>query len=575
VAAYVTGGIPGFQKEFIGAYLLNSITNSGTDASDDRSAAFLTAVGEEQAKRKTTVLNDSLICELSRKVGVRYVCAVATTAAPDGSFTLSGRVISAKTGKSRYNGEAAGQTITMGALAQAAETLLEKMFGGKRVFSGQTAPEPAPPAPQTDAAAAPAPEPAAKSTIYADDNAETAAADNPAAVHIDYAKIAADQSVAAYVDTTEPVVKPPSMRVKNVAVVETEIDAQSGASGELTSADARLVTAELRREAVKNLPRGRYNVMTSETVYAQGSAVLEECIDENCVIVLGSAIGADFIVRGIISKVQTLFTLSVEIYETDNGNLVASSDPIRSESLGDLLEQARVTCGEMYKTFVDWQTPTQEPTAPVAQEPSPKLTRLRRMDIDLSVGVGAIYAGNFGGGIVWSNAQVTMPYSGGGVCLFASHTYASAHITYLSGGGRWESDNDYDGYELPDTRRIDLNIGLSGKYPITLWENITVFPTAGLDYNACASARLVRSDGSKYPFDGMNGHRHVTGDLNELWVRIGAGTDVSISWNTYVRGEFLYGARLPNAFEQSYLYDNGYARLAHGLILRVGAGIRL
>jgi hypothetical protein len=43
--------------------------------------------------------------------------------------------------------------------------------------------------------------------------------------------------------------------VKNVAVIETEVDPHSGAVAELTPAGIGLVTAELRREAVKNLPR--------------------------------------------------------------------------------------------------------------------------------------------------------------------------------------------------------------------------------------------------------------------------------------------------------------------------------
>jgi hypothetical protein len=205
-------------------------------------------------------------------------------------------------------------TACAAALAQEPATGTEPAAEDKPVFDGQTATDP--------------------------DTANTAQTPPP------------DVPVDTDTPEPEPVIKPYSARVKNVAVVETEIDAQSGASAELTSADARLVTAELRREAVKNLPKGKYNVMTSETVYAQGSAVLEQCADENCVIVLGSAIGADFIVRGTISKIQTRFTLSVEIYETDNGNLVASSDPIRSESLGDLLEQSAAVCADMYNIFL-------------------------------------------------------------------------------------------------------------------------------------------------------------------------------------------------------------------------------
>jgi len=111
-------------------------------------------------------------------------------------------------------------------------------------------------------------------------------------------------------------------------------------------------STELRREAVNNLPRGRYNVMTSETVQAQGSAVLEDCAEENCVIVLGSKIGADYIVRGIISKLRTKFTLSVEIYETENGNLVASSDPVRSDNIEELVEKAAAACADMYNIFL-------------------------------------------------------------------------------------------------------------------------------------------------------------------------------------------------------------------------------
>jgi TolB-like protein len=393
-------------------------------------------------------------------------------------------------------------------------------------------------------------------------NEKTVVPRSAAAAPVEESQVAAEDT-----DTAAPfVLKPPSERVKNVAVVETEIDAQSGASSELTSADARLVTAELRREAVKNLPRGRYNVMTSETVYAQGSAVLEKCADENCVIVLGSAIGADFIVRGSISKVQTKLTLSVEIYETEDGNLVASSDPIRSESLEDLLEQAASVCAEMYRTFVSAQTPA--PAAPAA----PRKPRKGR-----SVGVGAQYAGGFGGGVAWSDGSVSIPYTGGGVYLFFSHTYAAAHIAYLSGGGRWESDNRYDDiYDLPDMRRVDLNAGIYAKYPVNVSENITVFPLAGLDYSVCASAKLVRADGSGYAFDGANGRRHVPGDLNELWLRAGAGIDIDMgSPSAYIRGELQYGGRLANAFEQSYLYENGYTRLAHGLVLKVGAGIRL
>jgi len=150
--------------------------------------------------------------------------------------------------------------------------------------------------------------------------------------------------------------------IKYVAVVESDIDEGSGASENISRADVRLVTAELRREAVKNLPPKRYVIMTAETVMAQGGAVLEECADENCVITLGSKIGADYIVRGTVSKLESKFTLQVEMYETENGNLVASCDPVRSESIGELVEKASEACANMYKTWLAAQSaPEPEP----------------------------------------------------------------------------------------------------------------------------------------------------------------------------------------------------------------------
>jgi len=151
--------------------------------------------------------------------------------------------------------------------------------------------------------------------------------------------------------------------IKYVAVVESDIDEGSGASEQISRADVRLVTAELRREAVKNLPPKRYVIMTAETVMAQGGAVLEECADENCVITLGSKIGADYIVRGTVSKLGAKFTLQVEMYETENGNLVASCDPVRAESIEELVEKASAACANMYKAWLVAQTTEPEQTA--------------------------------------------------------------------------------------------------------------------------------------------------------------------------------------------------------------------
>jgi len=155
------------------------------------------------------------------------------------------------------------------------------------------------------------------------------------------------------VQETRPAAAIKPGKVFNLAVVETEIDQQSGAAKELTKAEVREITTELRRQAVNYLPKKRFNVMTSETVQAQGSAVLSDCAEENCVITLGAKIGADYIVRGTIGKFQKLFTLSVEIYDTEDGNLVASSAAVRSEKIIDLLDKSSKVCEDMYRKLVE------------------------------------------------------------------------------------------------------------------------------------------------------------------------------------------------------------------------------
>jgi hypothetical protein len=144
VAVYVTGdSIPQAAKDALSACLRDALVNSGADANDETSAAFLAAAGEERSKSQIP-LNDSLICQLGRKFGIRYICVGHIATAPDSLFTISARVISAKTGTSRFNGEAAGPLNTMDELEQVSGALAEKMFGGKRVFGGPTVPEAAP-----------------------------------------------------------------------------------------------------------------------------------------------------------------------------------------------------------------------------------------------------------------------------------------------------------------------------------------------------------------------------------------------------------------------------------------------
>jgi hypothetical protein len=373
--------------------------------------------------------------------------------------------------------------------------------------------------------------------------------------------------------------------VKYVAVVETGIDERSGAAAEITGAEVALMTAELRREAVNNLPSDRYSVMTSETVQSMGGAVLEECAEENCVIALGSKIGADYIVRGTISKLRARFTLSIEIYETDNGTLLASSDPVRSESIDELVEKAAAACASMYKRFAESQRAKQKPqtavdtAVPQSEEktkPEPKSEPEESPSTKLSVGGGAFFANDFGGGLNWSGGvQVTIPYSGGGAYLFFDATYVEAFVSFSGGGGKWESNNVSisDTTILPDMSRSYMNIGVFAKYPVAVG-SIKMFPILGIDYEMALSVKL-NANGYEYPFDGIDKHPFAS-DINALWFKFGGGVDAALSKKLYLRAEMLYGLRGTNTFEDDKSIDNGAKiKSAGGLTVRVGMGINL
>jgi hypothetical protein len=391
----------------------------------------------------------------------------------------------------------------------------------------------------------------------------------------------------------------PVLAVKYVAVVESELDEQSGASAEISRADVRLVTAELRREAVKNLPPGQYNVMTSETVIAQGSAFAVDCNEENCVIALGSKIGADYIVRGTVSKLETRLTLTVEIYETENGNLVASSDPVRAGSIGELVDKAASACAAMYMGFVATQeavaklksksepeppelpetSKTPElPEPPKAPEPPEAHTDAKKPSgkTSFSLGGGAFFAADLGGGLAWesSGEALAMPYYGGGAYLFFDATYAEVFAGFSTGGGKWESPASTTPDSLTDMPRSYINIGVFAKYPIDAG-SINFFPLAGIDYDASISGKRKYAGGKEVELD------YAT---SAVWLKLGAGADFALGNSAYIRVELLYGWRTANEYENEmrnrYITeynsnaDNVKTRQGNGPDLKAGFGVR-
>ena len=145
-----------------------------------------------------------------------------------------------------------------------------------------------------------------------------------------------------------------SAQVKYVAVTEPEIDEQVAAAKILNAAEVQEITATVRREAVRNLPKDKYVIMTAAPDAAQGGPA------------------ADYVVRGMIRKISTQLSLSIEMHETKDGLLVESSDPVRSEHIGELLDKTSAAAGDMFRKFAaPAQSAMQRPPAAYPVPPQP------------------------------------------------------------------------------------------------------------------------------------------------------------------------------------------------------------
>ncbi|MCL1993895.1 MAG: hypothetical protein FWG66_13205 [Spirochaetes bacterium] len=132
-----------------------------------------------------------------------------------------------------------------------------------------------------------------------------------------------------------------------------------------------------------------------------------------------------------------------------------------------------------------------------------------------------------------------------------------------------------DGEETRTSNFTQLNLGVFLKYPFEVSPGWSVFPLLGADWQIA----LGSFDSSmRENFDTVRGAGgdapSIAAFWNSMWLRLGAGVDRAISDNLFLRGELLYGVKLPSRYERrmaDYWQDelrgmsNGFhARLALG-----------
>jgi len=101
-----------------------------------------------------------------------------------------------------------------------------------------------------------------------------------------------------------------TIAVLEITIANDEID--------LTIDETRFLTDELRRQAIRVLPKD-YSVLTRDKIIA---LIPKNAKNFNSVIDIGVAIKSDYVTRSFIGKLDDMLTLTVELYETSSGDLL-------------------------------------------------------------------------------------------------------------------------------------------------------------------------------------------------------------------------------------------------------------
>jgi len=180
--------------------------------------------------------------------------------------------------------------------------------------------------------------------------------------------------------------------------------------------------------------------------------------------------------------------------------------------------------------------------------------------IDLSVGANLFYTppGTFGGikgsteesGIKMKMENV-WEIVGGGVELFVDvGGYAEVNLGIASGErnniGAFVEVNGakQNGVTNYANETTTMNIGVLGKYPVSLLEKLTVYPAAGIEYLICMGGMV---DSTTYLNGGFGNERDWTDadEFNNLWIKLGAGADYQFGSKMFARAQILYGIGFP------------------------------
>ena len=186
------------------------------------------------------------------------------------------------------------------------------------------------------------------------------------------------------------------------------------------------------------------------------------------------------------------------------------------------------------------------------------------VDFSLSAGAGGLIGYTFtrytleGGNVHSTQHMDRLDYAG---FVFFDASYAEISVMFKAGNSTYSENMIYTSAAMAGStgKGTESSIGFSllGKFPFTINEQISWFPLFGLEYHIALMQR--RHPDGDLVYDRAKGELAEDRDKddnsypllawNSFWINVGGGIDYAISGPLFLRGELLFGFRLPTSYE--------------------------
>jgi hypothetical protein len=157
----------------------------------------------------------------------------------------------------------------------------------------------------------------------------------------------------------------------------------------------------------------------------------------------------------------------------------------------------------------------------------------------------------------------------------AKYVEANFGLAMLVGGLK-QSTTYSDGLGMPDTSVTNdytgtwLVIGALGKYPFAV-SGIEIFPLAGFEYEI--NLTMKDEDGSDLKASMSDDYKNF---LNQFWLKVGIGADITLAKSLYIRPEVLFGLKFISKLEQDMIdsaEDSGLNASAFDSRIDIGVAV--